>query len=80
MSHNTILIIFFSLLFLWCLFNKPESEIEIEEDEPFHIPEDKPEVEYFYHPTTGYKGTKSEMDTYISNRERKWKNGEKYSR
>jgi hypothetical protein len=27
--------------------------------------------EEFYHPITGYKGTKSEMDTYIVNRERK---------
>lgn len=25
----------------------------------------------FYHPITGYKGTKSEMDTYITNREKK---------
>ena len=24
----------------------------------------------FYHPVTGYKGTKSEMDTYIINREK----------
>jgi hypothetical protein len=34
---------------------------------------DKPE-ETFYHPTTGYKGTKSDMDTYIINREKKLKN------
>ena len=25
----------------------------------------------FYHPVTGYKGTKSEMDAYIINREKK---------
>ena len=27
----------------------------------------------FYHPVTGYKGTRSEMDAYIINRERKLK-------
>jgi hypothetical protein len=27
----------------------------------------------FYHPVTGYKGTKSEMDVYIINREKKLK-------
>lgn len=31
----------------------------------------KNKEEEFYHPVTGYKGTKSEMDTYIINRERK---------
>jgi len=36
-------------------------------------PDDKPKQEKFYHPTTGYCGTKSEMDTYIINRERKLK-------
>lgn len=30
----------------------------------------------FYHPVTGYKGTKSEMDAYIINRERKLRNNE----
>lgn len=38
------------------------------------VSDDKKE-EHFYHPTTGYKGTRSEMDTYIVNRERKLKNG-----
>lgn len=35
-------------------------------------PEEKEEM--FYHPVTGYKGTKAEMDTYIMNRERELKN------
>jgi hypothetical protein len=31
----------------------------------------KEKEEEFYHPVTGYKGTKSEMDAYIINREKK---------
>jgi hypothetical protein len=35
---------------------------------------DEPVVDdIFSHPTTGYKGNRSEMDAYISNRERKLK-------
>ena len=31
---------------------------------------DENKEEQFYHPTTGYKGTKEEMNTYIINREK----------
>lgn len=46
-----------------------EEELDIPYKDRFH---NKKEPEY-YHPVTGYKGTKSEMDAYIINRERKFK-------
>lgn len=46
-----------------------EQELDIPYKDRFH---NKKEPEYC-HPVTGYKGTKSEMDTYIINREKKLK-------
>ena len=71
-----LIIIFFVFLIV---FNKDNEDIEDNEDvENNHLSwredmyyKEKEEEESFYHPVTGYKGTKSEMDTYIINREKK---------
>lgn len=47
-------------------FEELEQELDIPYKDKFH---NKKEPEY-YHPVTGYKGTKSEMDAYIINREK----------
>ena len=42
-------------------------------DEEKWIKYQKEHKEIFHHPVTGYSGTKSEMDTYIANREKQMK-------
>lgn len=43
-----------------------EQELDIPYKDRFHNKEEPT----YYHPITGYKGTKSEMDAYIINREK----------
>ena len=65
-----LVILFFVFLII---FNKNDKDIENNDlswREDMYYKE-KEEEESFYHPVTGYKGTKSEMDTYIINREKK---------
>ena len=65
-----LVILFFVFLII---FNKDDKDIENNDlswREDIYYKE-KEEKESFYHPVTGYKGTKSEMDTYIINREKK---------
>ena len=45
-------------------------ELEQELDIPYKDRFYNKEEPTLYHPVTGYKGTKSEMDTYIINREK----------
>lgn len=62
-----ILIILFFIFLI--TFSKDDEDIE---NDDLNWREDyKEKEEQFYHPVTGYKGTKSEMDVYIINRERK---------
>ena len=72
------------VLFLSIVFGKSDDENKSLEEQMFDD-EQQLDVNYrdryynskepeFYHPVTGYKGTKSEMDTYIINRERKLSN------
>lgn len=76
-SQYVILIIVFVLLLIILTSKEDESLEELEQklDIPYkdRYYNSKKE-EQFYHPVTGYKGTKSEMDVYIINRERKLKN------
>lgn len=71
---ETILTILFIILFFYILSKGPEWELKPKDDTEDIDNEinykDKPKEEMFYHPVTGYKGTKSEMDAYICNRER----------
>jgi len=61
-----LVILFFIFLFA---FSKDDEDLE---NDDLNWREDyKEKEEQFYHPVTGYKGTKSEMDAYIINRERK---------
>lgn len=52
-----------------------ESEEEIHSLEGYSEPRYEDE-EMFYHPVTGYKGTRDQMDAYIQNRERDMRNGD----
>jgi hypothetical protein len=74
---QTIILIIVIILFTLILFsnnddNKSSEELDIPYKDRYY--NSKPKEEQFYHPVTGYKGTKSEMDAYIINRERKLKN------
>ena len=64
-----------SIILLLLLFisdkDKPLEELEQELDIPYKDRFHNRKEEEFYHPVTGYKGTRSEMDTYIINREKK---------
>ena len=68
----TILIIIIFFVFL-IIFSKNDEDVENKDLDLFKNTSYKKKEEEFYHPVTGYKGTKSEMDTYIMNRERKLK-------
>jgi len=81
--ETTFLIISIVLLFL--IFTSKEEEKTLEEqlfedEQQLDISHkdrfynSKPKEEQFTHPVTGYKGTKSEMDAYIINREKKLRN------
>lgn len=70
---ETIFIIL-TMLLLIGLFTSNEDNKSLEEfetDVPHGDKFHNKKEEQFYHPVTGYKGTKSEMDAYIINRERK---------
>lgn len=52
--------------------SKENTAVDIDDSNNYY--KHKIQEEMFYHPVTGYRGTKSEMDTYIINRERKLNN------
>jgi hypothetical protein len=62
-----ILVILFFIFLI--AFNKNDEDLE--NDDLNWRKDYREKEEQFYHPVTGYKGTKSEMDVYIMNRERK---------
>lgn len=78
---ETVFIVISIILILIIIFGKTdeksleeqffddEQELDINWRDRFHNIKE-PE---FYHPVTGYKGTKSEMDAYIINREKELK-------
>lgn len=49
-------------------------EMENELDIPYKDRFNKTDEPMFYHPVTGYKGNRANMDAYIVNRERELKN------
>jgi hypothetical protein len=61
-----LIILFFVFLIAFSKDNTDSENNDINWREDY-----KEKEESFYHPVTGYKGTKSEMDVYIINRERK---------
>lgn len=69
--------IIISIIFLLILFtsknNDSLEELEQKLDIPYKDRFHNKQEEMFYHPVTGYKGTKVEMDAYIINREKKLK-------
>jgi len=71
-----ITFIIISIVLIIVLIMSKEVDSEDMENEKFSFRNDlKIEKEpQFYHPTTGYKGTRSEMDAYIVNREKSLKN------
>ena len=52
-------------------------DVSLYDDVPHKFYEDKEEEEMFYHPVTGYKGNKVNMDAYIQNREKELKRDSK---
>jgi hypothetical protein len=69
-----ICIILLLILFTSSDEDKSLEELEQELDIPYKDRFHNKNEPQFYHPVTGYKGTKSEMDAYIVNREKKLKN------
>lgn len=63
-----LIIIFFVFLIV---FNNNDENIENNDLDWYENIYYKEKEKSFYHPVTGYKGTKSEMDAYIINREKK---------
>lgn len=61
-----LIILFFVFLIVFSKDNK-----DLENDDLNWREDYKEKEEQFYHPVTGYKGTKFEMDVYIINREKK---------
>ena len=76
---ETVILTISIILFVLILFNNDDDkslkDLEQELDIPYkdRYYNSKPKEEEFYHPVTGYKGTKSEMDAYIINREKNLK-------
>jgi len=69
-----IFIIISVILLLLLIISREDNSTKIEsKDINPHTWRELEDIECFYHPVTGYKGTKSEMDTYIINREKKLK-------
>ena len=63
------------LFVLVMIISSPDEDHSIYEDEPPVFKDYREDKEpTFYHPVTGYKGTKAEMDAYIINREKKLRN------
>jgi hypothetical protein len=79
MIMETIILTISIILFVLILFSNDDDnslkDLEQELDIPYkdRYYNSKPKEEEFYHPVTGYKGTKSEMDAYIINREKNLK-------
>jgi hypothetical protein len=76
---ETVILTISIILFVLILFSNDDDnslkDLEQELDIPYkdRYYNSKPKEEEFYHPVTGYKGTKSEMDAYIINREKNLK-------
>ena len=76
---ETVILTISIILFVLILFSNDDAkslkDLEQELDIPYkdRYYNSKPKKEEFYHPVTGYKGTKSEMDAYIINREKNLK-------
>lgn len=72
---NDLIFIFVIILFVILLFSSnDEKDLSTYDDEPTRFKDYREDEEpKFYHPVTGYKGTKAEMDAYIINREKKLK-------
>jgi len=66
--EETIFIVI-SIILCIALFTSKDNEEDVEINNDKFYFDEKPKEEQFYHPVTGYKGTKSEMDAYIINRE-----------
>ena len=64
------------ILFVILLFSSnDEKDLSIYDDEPLRFKDYREDEEpKFYHPVTGYKGTKAQMDAYIINREKELRN------
>ena len=73
--EETILIIIGVIFFIALVRLKDDNTMQIDETEDDYSFKNEIKEEQFYHPVTGYKGTRSEMDTYIQNRERDKKYG-----
>ena len=69
---ETAIIIFSIILFILLITSK-DVEVKTEIDDNILFKDDAEKEPEFYHPVTGYKGTRSEMDAYIINREKKLK-------
>ena len=68
--EETILIIIGVIFLVVLVMSKDDNTMQIDESEDDCSFKYENKEEQFYHPVTGYKGTRSEMDTYIVNRER----------
>ena len=73
--EETILIIIGIIFFIALVILKDDNNMQIDETEDDYSFKNEAKEEQFYHPVTGYKGTRSEMNTYIQNRERDKKHG-----
>ena len=64
------------VLFGLLLISKEDNTMisDIDETFDYRFYETKEKEEEFYHPVTGYKGTRSQIDAYICNRENDLKN------
>ena len=73
---NDLIFIFVVILFVILLSSSnDEKDLSTYENEPPRFKDYREDKEpKFYHPVTGYKGTKAEMDAYIINREKKLRN------
>lgn len=77
--EETILIIISIVFLILLVISKDDNTMQIDETEDDYSfrneIRNQNNEEQFYHPVTGYKGTRSEMDAYIQNREREKKHG-----
>ena len=67
----------FILIFILVVFLRSRGVETGQEPREYDFKENKPKEEEFYHPVTGYKGTRSQMDAYIINRERELERNKK---
>ena len=73
---SDLIFIFVIILFVILLSSSNnEKDLSTYDDEPPRFKDYRGDEEpKFYHPVTGYKGTKAEMDAYIINREKELRN------